>query len=347
MPREQVSLPSTRYVGSKRRIASWIWNRIKDLDFDVFLDAFGGTGVVGYCAKRHDKKVLYNDVLRFNYQIGLAIIENSSTTLSRRDIEFLLGEIDDVDYPSFIQNTFKGIYYTDEENRWLDAVVTNIKLLEDAYKRALAFSALGQACLMKRPFNLFHRGNLHLRLRDVERGFRNKTTWDTPFPVLFERLVDEYNSLVFCNGRENRAYNADVFDLALEEDVDLVYLDPPYLRNPKRGPDYHRLYHFLEGLVRYRNWSNMIDWDSKIREIRHRPSPWVRRETIYDAFDRLFRKFRDVGALVVSYRSDGIPSPQEILGMLRRHKGHVELEGLTHKYVLSRRRSRELLFIAY
>lgn len=33
------------------------------------------------------------------------------------------------DYPMFIEDTFKGIYYKDEENRLLDMVVTNIKTL--------------------------------------------------------------------------------------------------------------------------------------------------------------------------------------------------------------------------
>ena len=57
----------------------------------------------------------------------------------------------------------------------------------------LARHALNQACLMKRPFNLFHRKNLYIRTANVERQFGNKTTWETPFPTLFTRLVKEAN----------------------------------------------------------------------------------------------------------------------------------------------------------
>ncbi|MCK5269770.1 MAG: DNA adenine methylase, partial [Sedimentisphaerales bacterium] len=59
--------PSTRFQGSKLKIAEWIWNAIADLDFNTVLDAFGGTGSVGYVLKDKGKKVTYNDILKFNW----------------------------------------------------------------------------------------------------------------------------------------------------------------------------------------------------------------------------------------------------------------------------------------
>jgi adenine-specific DNA methylase len=59
--------PSTRYQGSKAKLADWIWEQIADLDFMTCLDAFGGTGAVAYRLKQAGKRVTYNDVLRFNY----------------------------------------------------------------------------------------------------------------------------------------------------------------------------------------------------------------------------------------------------------------------------------------
>jgi len=171
-------LPSTRYLGSKRKIVDWIWSQIGNLRFDTFLDAFGGTGIVSYYAKRCGKRVTYNDVLKFNYQVGISLIENNSVRLSDSDINFLLSRHEKINYPTFIQDTFKDIYYTDDENKWLDMVVTNVKMLSDKYKKALAFAALGQACLVKRPFNLFHRRNLNLRLNNVKRSFHNHVTWN-------------------------------------------------------------------------------------------------------------------------------------------------------------------------
>jgi hypothetical protein len=44
--------PSTRYQGSKNKITDWIWEEIKDLNFQTVLDAFGGTGSVSHLLKR-------------------------------------------------------------------------------------------------------------------------------------------------------------------------------------------------------------------------------------------------------------------------------------------------------
>ena len=67
--------PSTRYQGSKAKLAEWIWEKISDLDFTTCLDAFGGTGAVSYRLKQAGKKVTYNDLLHFNYYFGLSLIE--------------------------------------------------------------------------------------------------------------------------------------------------------------------------------------------------------------------------------------------------------------------------------
>jgi hypothetical protein len=159
------------------------------------------------------QQVTYNDILKFNWYIGLALIENDNVTLTESDIDLLLTTHDGIIYPTFVYDTFKDIYFTDDENRWIDMVVTNINLLDDIYKKALALFALFQSCIIKRPFNLFHRKNLYLRFSDVERNFGNKATWDTPFEVHFRKFVDETNQAVFSNGQYNRALNLDVFDI--------------------------------------------------------------------------------------------------------------------------------------
>ena len=74
--------PSTRYQGSKAKLVDWIWDQIADLDFTTCLDAFGGTGAVSYRLKQAGKHVTYNDLLRFNYYFGLALIENKQVQLT-------------------------------------------------------------------------------------------------------------------------------------------------------------------------------------------------------------------------------------------------------------------------
>ncbi len=335
--------PSTRFQGSKLKIVDWIWEAIKDLDFYTALDAFGGTGCVGYMLKEKGKMVTYNDILKFNWYIGLALIENDSVKLAENDIDFVLTRHREITYPTFIYDTFKDIYFTDEENQWIDMVVTNIGLLDDLYKKTLAYFALFQACIIKRPFNLFHRKNLYLRFSDVERNFGNKATWDTLFEVHFRKFVDEANQSVFSNGQQNKALNLDVF--AIEGEFDLVYIDTPYISKKGVGVDYFGFYHFLEGLVNYSNWGEMIDYKTKHKKLKGNGSVWVDKEQIHSAFDRLFKKFKD-SILVVSYRADGIPSIEELKKLFKKYKPHIEeLKRKNYKYVLSTNHSEEVLLI--
>jgi len=336
-------IPSTRYQGSKAKLTRWIWDSIKDLSFDTVLDAFGGTGVVGYWLKQKGKQVIYNDVLRFNHLVGLALIENNATYLTDKDVEDLLHYHPEREYRTVIADIFEDIYYTNEENRWLDRIVQNIALLPDPYKRALAYYALFQACLVKRPFNLFHRRNLYLRFADVERSFGNKTTWDTPFEDHFRSFVSKANTLVVDNGRANYALNKDVWDI--EGDYDLVYIDPPYISQRGVGVDYHHFYHFLEGMTRYEEWPALIDYQSKHRRMKRTYNPWVDQAAIHGAFARLLDRFRDA-ILVISYRADGIPSIADLEDMMRQVKQRVSVHTLDgYQYVLSTRQTAEVLII--
>jgi len=337
--------PGTRYQGSKAKLADWIWEQVKSLDFHTCLDAFGGTGAVAYRFKQENKRVTYNDILRFNYYFGVALIENNAVQLTTDEVEWILARHYDIDYPNFIERTFHDIYFTDEENAWLDQTMSNINHIADPYKFALAFFALAQAAIIKRPYNLFHRKNLYVRLADVERSFGNKTSWDRSFAAWFCDFVAEANQAVFDNGQANKALNDDA--LAIPGPYDLVYIDTPYVSIQGEGVDYRDFYHFLEGLTMYDVWKTYIDYRSKHRRLRRSTNVWTDKKRIYGAFDQLFRYYRD-SILVVSYRSDGIPSPEDILALLQKYKRDVRVERFgQYKYVLStNHRSEEILFIA-
>lgn len=340
------NFPVTRYQGSKQKIVEWIWKNICSLKFETFFDAFSGTACVGFHAKKNQKEVSCNDILKFNYQVALAIVENSSVILNDQDIEFVLTKHDSVDYPTFIQDTFKDIYYTDDENTFLDVMITNINQLEDKYKKAIAFAALGQACLVKRPFNLFHRKNLYVRFANVPRSFGNKATWDKPFQYYFRKFSKEFNAAVFSNGKRNKALNFDVFDIP--DGYDMVYIDTPYVSPQGVGVDYLQFYHFLEGIVDYKNWPDKIDYSYKHRPMKFEPNVWVDKNEIEKAFDRLFKKFQD-SILVVSYRSPGIPEKEVLQNILEQYKNEVKLKTRKYKYVLSiekEEKNGELLLIA-
>lgn len=332
-PSLAAKFPSTRYQGSKAKLAGWIGEQVAGLDFTTCLDAFGGTGAVAYRFKQAGKQVTYSDLLRFNYFIGLALIENNDVRLSPEEVDWLLIRHPEIAYPHFVQDNFPDIYFTDEENGWIDRTVTNIRQLTNPYQSALAFFALCQACIIKRPYNLFHRKNLYLRFAEVDRSFGNKTTWDRPFDEWFRVFVEEANQAIFDNGQANRALNHDATDVPGE--YDLVYIDTPYISKRGVAVDYLDFYHFLEGLTMYDEWGVHIDRRSKHRRLKPRPGEWTDKARIHAAFDRLFKRYRN-SILVVSYRSDGVPSEAELASLLKQYKRHVRVEHYgQYQYVLS------------
>lgn len=340
----ETKFPSTRYQGSKQKFVDWIWNCIKDIPFQTALDAFGGTGCVAFRLKQAGKSVIYNDILPFNQIIGKALIENNDTILAEHEVESLLKEWKDVVYPSFIANTFKDVYYTDAENRWLDVVSTNIRQMSDDKKQAIAYFALFQACIIKRPYNLFHRKNLYVRLQDVKRSFGNKKTWDTSFATHFRKFVNEANMAVFDNGESCHSMNKDAFEI--DADYDFVYIDTPYLSKKNISVDYADFYHFLDGLMDYENWKDNIDYSSKHLRLKRHKDVWSNAATIYSAFERLFTHFQK-SKMAISYRSDGIPSIEELVQMLKKMNKDVRVyQSMEIKYALSKQQSSEVLIVA-
>lgn len=336
--------PSTRYQGSKRKILPWIYSNLKELRFNTVLDGCGGTGSVSYLFKKMNKSVTYNDNLKFNYIIGKALIENQSVRLTDEDVCNLVRF--NGDGPSLISRLFKDIYYLDQENYWLDNMGYSIlnmnhytgQILD--YKKSIAYYALFQASLAKRPFNLFHRKNLNLRTADVKRKFGNKATWEKDFQESFKGFVSELNSLVFDSGRPCVSLNQSIFDIE-KTDYDLVYLDIPYVNKggSNETSNYLKCYHFLEGLVNYEEWENMIDHNSSnMRILGSQKDEFFNKDSIYESIENLIYKFRQ-SKIVFSYKKGGIPSIDFIVKVMKKYKRNVYTRSRFYSYALSKSKS--------
>ena len=145
--------------------------------------------------------------------------------------------------------------------------------------------------------------------------------------------MQEANQAIFDNGQRNHALNLDAADVPGE--YDLVYIDPPYISKRGVAVDYLDFYHFLEGLTAYDEWHEHIDYKSKHRRLRPRPSEWTNKNQIHIAFDHLFRRYKE-SIIVVSYRSDGIPPESTLVSLLKHYKRNVRVEHFgQYKYVLS------------
>lgn len=357
--KELKKFPTTRYQGSKRKILPWIYECLQDIEFTTVLDAFGGSGMVSYLFKRMGKSVTFNDILKFNYIIGESIITNNEVLLTDIDVEFILNE--KVIPRTFISDNFESIYYLDEENIWIDKTIHNIENLnkryegdELIYKKSIAYNALFQSSLTKRPYNLFHRKNLEMRTRDVKRNFGNKTTWETPFDTHFKRFVSEINNSIYKSLMPCNAINEDVFTME-NINYDLIYIDSPYVKKGNRqneSSDYLKCYHFLEGITKYDEWNSIIDYDTANKRIRKDtyPNYFIPREA-KRTFENLIEKFQN-SIIVISYKYGGIPSIEELYEILHRYKRNVRVHDKHYKYALNKQNgnavlNREYILIGY
>ena len=348
------NFPTTRYQGSKRKILGWLHENLKGIDFETVLDAFGGTGSVSYLFKKMGKHVTFNDLLKFNTLSGKALIENHSVKVSPEDLEFILN-FSNLELNGFIQSTFEGIYFTNEENIWLDNIIRRINSLEGndlnvlSTKKAICFNALFQACLRKRPFNLFHRKNLNIRLNDVKRNFGNKTTWEKDFELDFKHFINEINDSVFDSQTNCEVLNKSIFDLD-NDYYDLIYLDPPYVSGSgdNETNNYLNCYHFLEGISEYDIWADKIDYNTKNLRFKKQPNLFDK-NNIYNSLNIIFENFQD-SIIVLSYKIGGTPSVEEIRSLMSNFKNNVSIVSKHYKYALNKqngnaKHNREVLII--
>ena len=339
---DQVSLyPPTRFMGSKRKLLGEIWNVASRFEFDSVVDLFSGSGIVGYMFKSHGKTVISNDYMAMSATFTKAMVENNTVTLPIAEAEKLLIKQGEVDH--FVSDTFKDLYYTDEENELIDILRTNIADIDDQYKKAIAMTALIRACTKKRPRGIFtYTGHRY----DDGRKDLQKT-----LSQQFLEAVEAVNNAVFDNHKANKSVNGDAMALDVEK-PDLVYIDPPYY-SPLSDNEYVRRYHFIEGLAR--DWKGVeIQEHTKTKKFKSYPTPFSTKNGAYEAFDKLFSKFSG-SILIVSYSSNSLPTQEDMVALMKKYKEHVEVVPVDYKYAFGnqadakthRNSVQEYLFIGY
>lgn len=316
---EQVSLyPSTRFMGSKNKLLQEIWSVASQFEFDTAIDLFSGSGVVSYMMKSYGKRVISNDYMAMSATFTKAMIENNSVILPIDEAKELLEPIKITD--TFVEDTFKGLYFHDEDNRFIDLLRYKIKKIRSPYKRAIAMTALIRSCLKKRPRGIFtyvgHRYDD--RRQDLKKSFKEQ----------FLEAVEAINLSIFDNSTINKSRCGDAMTMRAKSGC-LVYIDPPYYSRYSDN-EYVRRYHFVEGLAK--DWENVeMQEHTKTKKFKSYPTPFSTRKGASDAFDKLFKKFRK-NILLVSYSSNSEPTLDEMVSLMSKHKQHVEVIPVKYQY---------------
>ena len=320
IPEQAGDYPKLRYMGSKHRLLSWIHSVLCTLDFETAADPFVGSGCVAYLLKAMGKRVTASDFLNFPAVIASATVGNSRHKLDSSTVERLLRPVKNG--PDFIARTFKGIFFTPTDLRFLDRVSANLEELDHPHQRDLALAALIRSCLKKQPRGVFTVSGDLSHYDDGRRDLRLSVEEH------FLEQVEVFNAIVFDNGRRNTAKQADIFSLR-PRGIDLVYMDPPYV--PRADDNcYIKRYHFLEGISCY--WRSLrIMPETKVRKIEKPFTPFSYRRTAIEAFDRMFRLYRK-STIVLSYSSNGFPDLRELEKLIRRYKRGVSVHARPHRY---------------
>lgn len=273
------------------------------------------------------KQVCYNDLFAFNCEIAKALLATPKNTLSESEALALLNREPMVFYDNIIERNYQGIYYLDEENRQIDTIVQNILRLSNE-KKACAYYLLFQSCLIKRPFNLFHRKNLNLRINHSESSFGNYVTWEKSFEQLFKQFVNELNTYQFEQLKNVKISNLDALDC--DTSYDLVYIDPPYFNNGT-PISYHSRYHFLEGLMHYNDIEQKINRKKANLEIGlNCESEFEDKASFSQNLRKLFARYHK-SVLVLSYTTNGYPSIDDLVCIMKEFKDHVKVLSLGKK----------------
>lgn len=318
VPVQNNLFPSTRYMGSKEKLLPYINAAVEDIEFNSVLDLFSGSGSVSYFFKTMGKQVFSNDYMTFASDFSLATIENNSSILTKHDMQLLLNSKPH-NNDHFVAKNFKGLYFSDNDNNFIDLIRSNRSLIAGKYKQAIISSAISRACMKRRPRGIFtYTGN---RYNDGRRDLR------LSLKEQFEEAVKLFNSSIFDNNQDNKIFNLNFRDV--DVDADLIYLDPPYYSKLSDN-EYVRRYHFVEGLSK--NWKNVeMQWNTKTKKFKNYPTPFDSKESTYKAFEYLFSKYRHKKVLV-SYSSNSLPTKEELITMMRKNFKTVKTFEIDYKY---------------
>ncbi len=326
--------PKVNYIGNKEKIAKWICDQFPQ-DAETLFDAFSGGCSLSYEAKLRGFEVYTNDILKVNFHIAKAIIENNDTLLDKADIELIFsGE----PFEGFMYKHYSKVYFYPNECKELDLYRKNIDLLKDDKKKSLAFALMRRAMIRKMPYSRFTLNwDKIVQLRDEEYSYqkykRKRAYHNQSFKHHFLQNLNDYNHAIFNNNKNNIAYNDDIFNLLETVKADIIYLDPPYTGTMN---NYFGFYGLVDNFI---TSSITKPFDNN----------FVNKKSAIELFDKLFSKLNNYKYWFLSYNNSSYPSKNELLYLLNKYSKNVEVIERDHNYQITgkvkKKTNKEYLFM--
>ncbi|MDQ1267340.1 MAG: adenine-specific DNA-methyltransferase, partial [Bacteroidota bacterium] len=320
----QYQFPEPQYLGAKYIWLKWI-AKFLPRDIETTLDAFSGSQSVAYLFKQFGFRTITNDFLNFNHQIGLALIENSSSIMTKNDLDLLLNE-NSTDYSNYFlfKDIYSNVFFEEEQSLFLDKVRANIELFDDKYKKALAFSLVNRSLTRKVTMGHFAHTQALNYANNPERVKRNPNL-ARPIKEIILDLVEIYNNAIFDNHRKNESFNENIVDLIPKlNNIDLIYIDPPYCDS---HADYQSFYHLLETFVEYWYDKNFINTIKRYEPKKF--SGFDKKQDIINSMNLLFDLSSDIPNWLISWNNRSYPNITELGKIIKKYKD-VQVESQTY-----------------
>ena len=227
-----INIANRRYVGSKQSLIPFIKNSLKNISFHSIADLFAGTGAV---ADAFNKKcmVITNDILYCNYICHYAWF--STKNYDEKKIRELLIQYNSINTSedNYVTENYADRYFSYENASKIGYIRENIEQLRNS------------KTVNPREYALLIMSLLYAtQTADVSRTVGHFMT--------FIKKPKKDGRLQLClplapspeTNRGNQCYHMDALELIkIMPPVDLLYIDPPYLRQ------YGEYYHVLESIA--------------------------------------------------------------------------------------------------
>lgn len=336
------TFPQPQYLGSKHTLIEWIAEFFPS-NARIGLDGFSGTQSVAFAMKQRNLEVITNDFLSFNHQIGLALIENKSEKISKKELDGLFSNIDKPCSWSLIEQTFGGLFFDIQTARLLDGARWQLEQWKNPYKKALALAIINRAMMRKTTMGHFAHTQALVYAADPVRLKRNRSL-ARPIQELASELLLEYNAAIFDNGKDNRSFCNNILEILPRiNNVDFAYFDPPYCNSHS---DYQSFYHLPETYTEYWQDKQFINGTKRYHPPRH--SGFDKKRDVITSFEELFMRSEHIPTWLISYNDRSFPSPKDLAQIMAKYK-NVTIEAKEYKAGRGGKGSvagsREILFV--
>jgi len=318
---------SLNYIGSKLSLLDFIHfvfdKEVKE-EIETVGDLFAGTGIVGLSFKRKGFRVIANDIQYYSYVINKkflgtneilkfnGLINEILELKNKEGRERILLLISWLNNPKelikgFIYENyslkgtknkeFQRMYFSDENALIIDTIRITLerwfkenKIIEEEY-----FYLLGT--LLEAADKVANTASVYgAFLKQIKKSAQ-------------KRLILEYNP-IFTSDKENKVYNENILGMVNKEEIDLLYLDPPY-NHRQYAPNYH----ILETIGKYD--SPTISGKTGLRGYSNQKSNFCIKRKVLEEFRALVKK-TNAKYILLSYNNEGlmtIKDVQEILSL--------------------------------